>query len=77
VATLSWQTPPLSDLEFAYAYLDALALRVRSGGKVVSVPVLAVVGVLADGQKVLVELELRGGESYEAWGGAWTMILPI
>jgi len=63
---------PLSDLEFAYAYLDALALRVRSGGKVVSVPVLAVVGVLADGQKVLVELELRGGESYEAWRGAWT-----
>jgi putative transposase len=41
---------------------------VRSGGKVVSVPVLAVVGVLADGQKVLVELD-RGGESYEAWKG--------
>ena len=35
------------------------------------VPVLAVVGVLADGQKVLVELDLCGGESYEAWKGAW------
>jgi transposase-like protein len=74
VATLksslaAWQTRPLGDLEVVYAYLDALALRVRSGGKVVRVPVLAVVGVLADGQKVLVELDLCGGESYEAWKG--------
>ena len=74
VATLksslaAWQTRPLGDLEVVYAYLDALALRVRSGGKVVSVPVLAVVGVLADGQKVLLELDLCGGESYEAWKG--------
>ena len=74
VATLksslqAWQARPLDDFEVVYAYLDALALRVRSGGKVVSVPVLAVVGVLADGQKVLVELDLCGGESYEAWKG--------
>jgi transposase-like protein len=74
VATLktslqAWQARPLSDLEVVYAYLDALALRVRSGGKVVRVPVLAVVGVLADGQKVLVKLDLCGGESYEAWKG--------
>ena len=74
VATLksslaAWQTRPLGELEVVYTYLDALALRVRSGGKVVSVPVLAVVGVLADGQKVLLELDLCGGESYEAWKG--------
>jgi len=74
VATLkssleAWQRRPLDDLEVVYVYLDALALRVRSGGKVVSVPVLAVVGVLANGQKVLVELDLCGGESYEAWKG--------
>jgi len=74
VATLksslaAWQRRPLDDLEVVYAYLDAFALRVRSGGKVVRVPVLAVVGVLADGQKVLVELDLCGGESYEAWKG--------
>ena len=65
----TWQTRPLADLEVVYAYLDALALRVRSGSKVVSVPVLAVVGVLADAQKVLVEVDLCGGESYEAWKG--------
>ncbi len=65
----AWQTRPLGDLEVVYAYLDALALRVRSRGKVVRVPVSAVVGVLADGQKGLVELDLCGGESYEAWKG--------
>ena len=74
VATLKsslegWPRRPVDDLEVVYVYLDALALRVRSGGKVVSVPVLAVVGVLADGRKVLVELDLCGGESYEAWKG--------
>ena len=74
VATLTsslaaWQARPLGDLELVYVYLDALALRVRSGGKVVSLPVLAVVGVRADGQKVLVELDLCGGESYAAWKG--------
>jgi putative transposase len=74
VATLqsslaAWQARPLGDLEYVYLYLDALALRVRSGGKVVSLPVLAVMGVRADGQKVLVELDLCGGESYAAWKG--------
>lgn len=75
VATLkgsleAWQTQPLAEREVVYLYLDALMLRVRSAGKVVSAPVLAGVGVLADGQKVLLTLELcSGGESYEAWKG--------
>jgi transposase-like protein len=51
-------------------YLDALALRVRSAGKVVSVPALGVVAVLTDGQKQLLALELcPGGETFEAWKG--------
>ena len=75
VATLkgsldAWLTQSLAEREVVYAYLDALMLRVRSAGKVVSAPVLAVVGVLADGQKVLLTLELcSGGESSEAWKG--------
>ena len=75
VATLkgsldAWLTQPLAEREVVYAYLDALMLRVRSAGKVVSAPVLVVVGVLTDGQKVLLTLELcSGGESYEAWKG--------
>jgi len=79
VATLkssldAWQTRPLGDLEIVYAYLDALALRVRTGGKVVRVPVLAVVGVLADGQKVLVELDLWGGNPTKHGKDAWTVL---
>lgn len=36
----AWRTRSLADLDVVYLYLDALALRVRSAGKVVSVPVL-------------------------------------
>jgi len=52
-----------------YIYLDGFALRVRTAGKVVSAPVLGVVGVLLDGCKHLIALELCGGESFAAWKG--------
>ena len=67
VATLkdglvAWRTRSLADLDVIYVYLDGFALRVRSAGKVVSVPVLGVVGVLSDGCKQLLALELRDEE---------------
>ncbi len=65
----AWRTRSLADLEVIYVYLDGFALRVRSAGKVVSVPVLGVVGVLPDGHKQLLALELCGGESFAAWKG--------
>ena len=65
----AWRTRPLADLSVIYLYLDGFALRVRSAGKVVSVPVLGVVGVLPDGHKHLLALELCGGESFAAWRG--------
>jgi len=74
VATLkdgleAWRTRSLTDLDVIYVSLDAFALRVRSAGKVVSVPVLGVVGVLTDGRKRLLALELCSGESFGAWKG--------
>ena len=74
VATLrqeldAWQQRKLSDVDLAYLYLDAIALRVRMGQKVVSVPVLVALGVLADGSKQLLALELVTTESREAWQG--------
>jgi putative transposase len=74
VATLkdglgAWRTRSLGDLDIIYVYLDGFALRVRGAGRVVSVPVLGVVGVLADGSKQLLPLELCGGESFPAWKG--------
>jgi putative transposase len=65
----AWGTRLLTDLDVIYVYLDGFALRVRSGGKVVSVPVLGVVGVLVDGGKQLLALELCAGESFAAWKG--------
>ncbi len=65
----AWRARPLSGLEPVYLYLDAFALRVRSGGKVVCVPVLGAVAVLADGSKQLLSLEMCGSESHEAWKG--------
>jgi len=74
VATLreeftAWMTRGLADHDIVYVYLDAFALRVRSAGKVVSVPVLGVVGVRSDGGKQLLALELCSGESAAAWKG--------
>ena len=57
----SWRKRSLADLDVIYVYLDAFALRVRSASKVVSVPVLGVVGVLSDGRKQLLALELCAG----------------
>jgi transposase-like protein len=65
----AWQARSLADLDVVYLYLDALALRVRSAGRVASVPVLAAVAVLADGQKQLLALELCGSEATAAWNG--------
>jgi transposase-like protein len=65
----AWRTRSLAEMDVFGLYLDAIALRVRSAGRVVSLPVLAVVAIRTDGQKQLVALECCGGESFEAWKG--------
>jgi len=67
--TYSRESHPQISPKTLYLYLDALILRVRRARQVEGVPVLAVVAVLADGQKQLVALDLCSGESYEAWKG--------
>jgi putative transposase len=63
----TWRAQPLDELNVPYLYLDAIALRVRCAGKVTSLPVLAAVGVLASGEKLLLSLEACGSESSQAW----------
>ena len=63
----AWRTRALADLDLVALYLDGFHLRVRLGGRVSPVPVLAVLGVQRSGQKVLVHLSLRGSESTDAW----------
>ena len=76
----AWRTRVLADLDVLGLYLDAFALRVRSAGKVVSVPALGVVAVLADGQKQLWPWSSAPaarpstawkGVSTTWWPGAW------
>ena len=65
----AWQERSLADVELAYLYLDAIALRVRTGRRVVGVPVLVALGVLADGSKQLLAMEMCASESREVWRG--------
>ena len=63
----AWQRRPLQEETIVYAYLDALAVKVRIAKKITSVPVLVAVSVREDGTKALLGLWLRGSESEEAW----------
>jgi len=64
-----WRKRSLKGESVVFLYLDAIALRVRIANKVVSAPVVVALGVKADGQKVVLDLELLGSESSECWGG--------
>jgi transposase-like protein len=64
-----WRERSLKSESVVFVYLDAIVLRVRIANKVVSAPVLVGLGVKADGQKVVLDLELLQSESSECWGG--------
>jgi transposase-like protein len=64
-----WDRRELSEERYAVVYLDALNLKVRLAKRVISVPVLAVLGVEPDGQKRLVALRLVMSESEATWRG--------
>lgn len=64
-----WHRRDLTGEQVVLLYLDALALRVRLDRKVVSVPVLVALGVRAEGQKVVLDLETLTSESTTAWSG--------
>src|SRR6202166_2063312 len=63
----SWQQRDLVQEQIVYLYLDAIYPKVRSGGKVVSLPVLVALGVRENGEKVLLSLMTTGAESAARW----------
>jgi putative transposase len=65
----AWEERGLSDERYAVLFLDGMHLKVRMARRVVSVPVLAVLGVTADGRKQLVSLALAVSESGASWSG--------
>ena len=65
----AWRTRSLAAEELLYVYLDAIMIKVRSAGRVVSRAILVAVGVRKTGEKVLYGLYSKGSESHEACKG--------
>ncbi len=65
----TWQERDLSTERYAVIFLDGFHLKVRLAKRVVSVPVLAALGVAENGQKCLLQLRLAASEAAVTWGG--------
>jgi putative transposase len=63
----AWNGRPLTDEPIVRLVLDGTVVRVRVDGKATAISLLVVVGIRADGQKVLLAVKSMGGESAEAW----------
>jgi putative transposase len=63
----AWNARSLADEPIVRLILDGTVARVRLDRKATSISLLVVIGVRADGQKVLLAIKSMGGESTEAW----------
>jgi putative transposase len=63
-----WRCRDLAAERYGVLYLDGFHVKVRLARRVVSVPVLAALGVGENGQKVLLALHLAVSESSGQWG---------
>src|ERR1700736_4711250 len=63
----AWNARSLAEEPIVRLILDGTVVRVRLHRKATSISLLVVIGVRADGQKVLLAIKSMGGESMEAW----------
>ncbi len=63
----AWSDRSLAAEPIVRLILDGTVVRVRLDRKATSISLLVVLGVRADGQKVLLAIKSMGGESGEAW----------
>jgi putative transposase len=63
----AWNARSLAEEPIVRLILDGTVVRVRLDRKATAVSLLVVLGVRADGQKVLLAIRSMGGESSEAW----------
>ena len=68
----TWQGRDLAADRYAVIFLDGFHLKVRLAKRVVSVPVLAALGVTETGQKCLLSLRLAVSEATTTWGAVVT-----
>src|SRR5208337_1263266 len=63
----AWNARSLAEEPIMRLILDGTVVRVRLDRKATSISLLVVLGVRADGQKVLLAVKNMGGETTEAW----------
>ena len=63
----AWNSRSLAEDPIVRLILDGTVVRVRLDRKATSISLLVVLGVRADGQKVLLAIKSMGGETAEAW----------
>jgi transposase-like protein len=63
----AWQARDLSQEHIVRLILDGTGVKVRLDKRVISIPLLVVLGVRRDGQKVLLAVKNMGGETEAAW----------
>jgi len=63
----AWNARSLAEEPIVRLILDGTVVRVRLDRKATAISLLVVIGVRADGQKVLLAIKSMGGESAEAW----------
>ena len=63
----AWNARSLAEEPIVRLILDGTVVRVRLDRKATSISLLVVIGVRADGQKLLLAAKGMGGESAEAW----------
>jgi transposase-like protein len=63
----AWNARSLADEPIVRLILDGTVVRVRLDRKATAISLLVVIGVRADGQKVLLAVKAMGGESADAW----------
>jgi transposase-like protein len=64
----TWQARSLTDARYPIVFLDGVRLKVRLARRVVSIPVLAALGVAENGQKCLLTLRAAVSEAAATWG---------
>jgi transposase-like protein len=63
----TWRVRDLSDEDIRYLMMDGWFPKLRLGKQRVVVPVLVTMGVRGDGTRVVLDMQLAGSESTEAW----------
>src|SRR5512139_1138479 len=63
----AWNDRSLPEEPIVRLILDGTVVRVRLDRKATAISLLDVIGVRADGQKMLIAIKSMGGESTEAW----------